>query len=185
MNENNAQNVSTGKPKAAGAVWTAPVGTTLPSDGVEPLEAAFTNMGYVSDEGVKNNTDISTQDINAWGGDVVLSTQTSYKETFALTFIETNVPVLKEYYGADNVIETATAIEVRHGAVDAPGHPWVIETVMQDGRVQRVVIPNGKLGERGEITYNDGDAIGYQMTINALPDASGCSAYTHFAKVAA
>jgi len=184
MADNNALNVSTGKPlKATGAVFSAPAGSTLPPDAVTPLDAAFKALGYVSTDGVKNNTAITTQDINAWGGDVVLSALTGYKETFAFGLIETSLGVLKEYYGEDNVSEASTHITVKHQATDESGHPWVIEIGLNGGRIKRIVIPNGKIGERGEISYTDGNAIVYNLTVNALPDSAGYSAYSYITKV--
>ena len=38
-------NVSVGKPKIAGAVYVAPLGTTLPTDAVTALATAFKGLG--------------------------------------------------------------------------------------------------------------------------------------------
>ena len=178
---NNAKNVSAGKPKVTGAVFVAPAGSAIPADAVAPLDTVYKCMGYVSEEGVKNNQDVTTKDTNAWGGDVVASTVTGYKETFEMTFIETNLIVLKEYYGENNVTETGNTIAIAHGPTDAQGHPWVIETVLNNGRIQRDVIPNGKIGARGEKVYADGNNIAYKMTINALPGSDGKTAHTYIA----
>ena len=49
-----ASNVTTGKPKIGGAVWSAPDGTTLPTSAAVELDKAFKSLGYCSDDGVKN-----------------------------------------------------------------------------------------------------------------------------------
>lgn len=44
----NTANVTTGKPKVAGAVYRAPSGTALPTDASTALAAAYLDMGYIS-----------------------------------------------------------------------------------------------------------------------------------------
>lgn len=63
---NNKDNVSTGKPKVGGAVFTAITGSTLPTDATTALDAAFKSLGYCSEDGVTNSSGISTENIKAW-----------------------------------------------------------------------------------------------------------------------
>ena len=51
----NSANVTAGKPKITGAVYRAPLGTTLPTDATTDLAEAFKNMGYGSEDGLVNN----------------------------------------------------------------------------------------------------------------------------------
>lgn len=48
-------NVTAAKPKIGGAVFRAPLGTTLPTDTSSALDAAFMCLGYVSEDGVTNS----------------------------------------------------------------------------------------------------------------------------------
>ena len=50
-----ASNVTVGKPKVGGAVFWAPLGSTLPTSASASLDAAFVDLGYVSEDGVVNN----------------------------------------------------------------------------------------------------------------------------------
>ena len=43
-----AKNVTAAKPKVGGAVWRAPLGTTLPTDAKTALDKAFKSLGYIS-----------------------------------------------------------------------------------------------------------------------------------------
>ena len=52
---NNKDNVSTGKPKVGGAVFTAATGSTLPTDATTALDEAFKSLGYCSEDGVTNS----------------------------------------------------------------------------------------------------------------------------------
>ena len=72
-NHNNKKNVSLGKPKKTGCLYYAPAGTALPTDATTALPAAYTCVGYLSEDGVTNATDTDTTDINEMGGIKVLS----------------------------------------------------------------------------------------------------------------
>lgn len=178
---NNANNVTTGKPKVGGAVRFAPLGTTLPTTVSEELDAAFVNLGYCSDDGLTNDNGPETDSVKAWGGDTVLTLQTDRPDTFGLTLIEaTNAEVLKRIYGEDNVtVANDGGITVQATADEMEAGSWVIDMIMKGNRAKRIVIPNGKITELGTISYTDSDAVGYEITITDVPDASGVYHYEY------
>ena len=94
-----AMKVTTGKPKKGGAIFRAPLGTTLPKTAKEDLDKAFMSLGYCSDSGVVNSNSPTNSSVKAWGGDIVLDTQTEKSDTFKFTLIEAlNENVLKQAY---------------------------------------------------------------------------------------
>lgn len=182
MGAPNSANVSVGKPQAAGGIWFGPLTATTPTDPFSEL-VGFTGGGYVSEDGLVNGIEADTENIVAWGGDTVLTVKTSHTETFQFTFIETTADVLKQIYGPENVIvnmETGV-LEVRHTAKDLPRVQYVFEILLTGNKVKRIVIPNGQVTEIGEISYVDGETIGYQPTLSAYPDESGVTAYEYIA----
>ena len=62
---NNANNVTVGKPAIDGAIYRAPLGTTVPTSIDADLDEAFASLGYVSEDGVTNNNSASSEDIRA------------------------------------------------------------------------------------------------------------------------
>ncbi|MBR3240237.1 MAG: phage tail protein [Oscillospiraceae bacterium] len=182
----NVANVSTGKPKVAGAVFRAPLGTTLPTDATTALEAAFKELGYVSEDGVTNNNTPDSDTIKAWGGNTVLVVQNEMSDKWTLTLIESlNPEVLKAVYGdarvtVDSQAGTITVQATADQRIDAA---YVIDMIMKGGAMKRVVIPNGSMSELGEIVYKDDEAVGYKLTLNALPDTAGVQHYEYIKTV--
>lgn len=179
-----SSNVSAGKPKVTGAIFIAPVGTTLPTDSTTALATAFVELGYASDAGVVNSESRETETIKAWGGDTVLKPFTGKEDTFQFTLIEAlNVNALKLVYGDSNVTGDLTnGISIKSAAEDLDYHSFVIEMVL-NGAIKRIVIPSAKVTEVGDITYADGEAIGYDTTLSAVPDAAGGTHYEYIKAV--
>lgn len=172
----NVDNVSTGKPKITGAVFRAPLGTTLPTDATSALGGAFVEMGYISDNGVTNSNSPSTTKIKAWGGQVVAIVTTEKPDTFKLTFLEAlNSNVLETVYGEDNVTVDAVngTIAVKANADALDDYVYVIDEVLKGGALKRIVIPAGELSALGDVVYKDDTAIGYEVTLDAMPNSSG------------
>lgn len=180
---NNANNVSVGKPKPGGSAFIAAAGTTPPTNAVSSLSEDFKGLGYISDDGVKNNGERSVNKIKAWGGDVVASVQTEKTDTFTVTFIESlNDNVMKMVYGKNNVSGSlAEGMTVLANSSELDEWVMVIDMVLAGGTVvKRLVIPKAKVDSVSEITYEDENVIGYQCEITALPDASGNTHYEYF-----
>lgn len=177
-----ANNVTAAKPKLGGAVYVAPTGTTLPTDATTALGSAFTSLGYISDSGLVNSTDINTETVTSWGGDEVLELFQGRTDSFNFTLIEAmDVNVLKLVYGASNVsgtLETGITINVKSD-IELPEQIMVVDMNLKGNAAKRIVVPCATVTNVGDITYSDSDAVGYDTTVKAAPDTYGNTHYEY------
>lgn len=169
-------NVTAAKPAKAGAIFRAPLNTTVPKSATEALNAAFVNLGYVSEDGVSNENSPSSDKVKAWGGDTVLNFFDEKPDTFKFKLIEAqNVGVLKTVYGDSHVTgnDISTGIQVDANSEEYEYFVWVIDMILKGNVAKRIVIYNASVTEVAEIKYKDNEAVGYEITISALPNASG------------
>lgn len=176
-------NVTAGKPKATGAVYVAPITATAPTNATSALTDDYKCLGFVSDDGVTNSGEMESENIKAWGGQNVLTTSSSTDDTFKFKLIEAlNKDVLKFIYGSSNVSGELT--EGNGIAVGVQGYSQedtivVIDMVMRNNAVRRVVIPSATISEVGEITYKDSEAVGYEVTLACAADTNGKTHYEY------
>lgn len=173
-------NVTASKPGVGGAISVAPTGTTLPTSSSATLDSSFVGLGYVSEDGVSVEITRDSEEIKAWGGDTVLTPQTGFAEKFKFKLIESlKDAVRKTAFGDSNVTGSlADGLTTKVNSSELAAKSWVIDTIM-NGAANRIVIPNGKVTEIGEIVYVDNEPVGYELTVTALPDSSGNCSYEY------
>lgn len=184
MAKNDSSLATVGKPVAAGAISSAPLKTALPTDAASALATGFVKLGYVSKDGLTNGMDTDVENIKAWGGDTILTVRTSRTETLKFTLVQAlDVDVLKEIYGQDNVTgDLTTGITVKHNGEELPRRSYVIDMLMTGNAIKRIVVPAGQVTEVGDVTYVDGEEVGYETTVTCYPDEQGNTVYEYIKK---
>ena len=71
---------------------------------------------------------------------------------------------------------------MKANSTDLDEYVWVFDMIMRGNVLKRVVIPLGKVFEVGTITYSDGDAVGYETTLQTAPDSQGNTHYEYIVK---
>lgn len=127
------------------------------------------SLGYISEDGVVFSTDTDTDDNSDWGGQVVDSSLSKYAESAQVTFLESREAVLKTVYGDSNVTTTGATTQIRHNADFTDPHVFVFDAVISSTKVKRSIIPLGRIFERGDVSENTSDLMGYTPTIKCMP----------------
>lgn len=149
----------------AASVFTAPLGTTLPTDAKTVLDAAFKDLGWVGEDGVTNGINRETTKHYAWGGSVVKTTQDRYTETVGFSLLESSIDVLKLVYGDSNVVDNGGVVSVKHTEAMLPRQVIVVD--FEDGpRFGRIVIPECQISEIGDLQYTHKGLLQYELMID-------------------
>lgn len=179
MAVNNAANVGAVKGQVGAYILSAVAGTTLPTDAGTPLSSVYGNLGYASEDGLKNEVEEDEEKKKDWNAQTIATIQSESNESFTFKLMETKEEVLKEVFGYANVTTTGGVLKVASNANERPARIFVFETELPNNRMQRIVVPNGKAKLESEIEYKGSDATGYELKVTCLPDASDNRAYRY------
>ena len=169
-----ATNVTAGKPRNSGAVFTAPTGSTLPTDAVTALAAAYQDLGYISEDGVSKNVSITTTPIKEWGGAIVLITQDEKTATFKFKMIEYLNPEVQKFVNGDENVtgNLTTGLSVSIDDAETPERVLVFWQKMRGGIPHRMVVPRCRITEMSEVNFKSNEAVGYDVTVTAIKDST-------------
>ncbi|MER8256733.1 hypothetical protein [Streptomyces albidoflavus] len=156
-----------------GAAYVAAPDSTLPTDATTPWDAAFTDIGWISDDGITESNSADATEIKGWqGGATVRKVISASEMSFSFTAIETSKTVLELYHKGSKVLTTDGKSVL---AVKAPGpdrRTFGFDVIDGDSHI-RIVVPDGEVSETGDITYKGDEAVAYELTITAYPGPDG------------
>jgi hypothetical protein len=162
----------------SGEVLVGEIGATAPT-GTASSTTGYTGLGYVSEDGVTETRERSSDNIKAWqNGDTVRTVVTDSNLTYSFTLLETNAATVELFYGT----EVTTAVSEGNFLVipSATGgrHAFILD-VIDGAELLRTYVPQGEVTEVGDVVYSNGEPIGYEVTVTAYPDPTlGASAKT-------
>ena len=162
-----------------GGIKVAPIGTVTPTDPASVLNAAFKELGYVTEDGLKLSHDASDDKIKVWGGVAIRTIRSDYSATITGTLVSTlDVDVLKNVFGDSLVTQKSGFIAIKHAADIAPEKVYIIETKdASNGGRKRYVIPKGQIAVSGDVNLSHKEITGFEITIEALADKDGVCYY--------
>jgi len=161
---NNAENVVVG---ITGSVYVGPTTATAPTSSTATL-TGFTDLGYVSADGVTFTTDKSTNQIRAWqNSDLVREVVTEGTVTYSFMLLETTQDAIEAYFGS-----TMTGGKVELNPINTGGRKSFVIDVIDGAKAIRHYVPSGEILSVEAQQIQNGEAVAYGMTITAYA-ASG------------
>ncbi len=179
-NTNNQANVSAGKGVKGGYIFSAPVGTALPTDIKSNLDPEFRCLGFISEDGYVEDIDEDSDDIVDMNGDVMDSTNGSRVESAQFTLAEIKADALKRQYGEKNVTDENGVICVKHNSDSHDTFSYVLELVLKNGRRWRKVVPAGKSSELDSLSIASSELCQRALTMKYLTDDAGNTCYDYY-----
>lgn len=155
-------------------VWVAPLGTTPPATIDAAPGTDFDLVGFLDgDAGVVKALDEDSDTLKAWGGVPIEDVSTFNGETFAFTAIEDNDVVWNLVYQGSDAPVTATGVTTRTAKVPVRGpQVFLIELRRSNGDKKRYLIPKGVARPTSDLTENETDLGGQEITVNVLANSS-------------
>lgn len=160
-----AENVMVG---ITGKVYSGPTSATAPLASDSAL-VGFTELGYVSADGIEFTWDKSTNQIRAWqNADLVREVVTEATVTYTFMLLETNQAVIETYFGTamvDGRIELNPA--------STGGRKSFVIDIVDGDKVVRHYIPSGEILTVEAQTFANGEPIMYGVTITGYATDMG------------
>lgn len=176
---NSTDNVSSTKGVQGGYIFSAPVGTALPTDYSSALDSEFKVLGFISEDGYTETLETDSEDIVDMNGDLMDSPTTSRVESGQVTLAEIKAETLRVQYGEDNVIDENGMITVLHNSNSDVTRSYVLELLLKNGRRWRKVIPMGQSSELDDLTIALSELCARALTIKYLTDEDGNTCYDY------
>lgn len=170
---NDTKNVSVGGGVMGGYFFSAPLGTPLPKTVWDPLDPAFVNEGFVSQDGIVKSNETDSEVIPDLNGTPIVSTRGAKNITLTLQFAELKDGSLKEMYGYKNVVDADGQIRVVENTTEQEHRVYVAHLLLRDGRRAYMIIPDGQCVLTGELTINSTTLFAAESTITVFGDTEG------------
>ena len=171
---NTAANVVVG---ISGSVYVGPTTSTAPTSASSAL-TGFTDLGYISSDGVTVTPSRNTAQIRAWqNADLVREVVTESDLSYKFMMLEMSAAVATQYFGA------APASNKVAWSPSATGGKQSFVIDMLDGsKIVRHYIPSGEIMKIEPLQAKNGEAISFGVTISAYV-TSGRAADVFFSSI--
>lgn len=157
----------------SGALWKAPLGTTLPTDSTTAWGAGFVNLGYEED-GFTLTQDYKTNEVTGWQSlEPLRLIATALTRKFAFGALQSNKDTVALAWGGAT-ITPATAGAYTMAIPDTQPLDFILGIDWNDGATsQRIILQHAALATLPTIKFTKADAVKYPLEVQALKPADG------------
>jgi hypothetical protein len=156
----NAENVVVG---ITGKVYVGATSTTAPTSSTSSLGVGFTELGYVSADGVTFSNERATAQVRAWqNADLVREIVTEGTTTYQFTLLETTQEVIETYFGG-----TLVGGKLELSPTSTGGRKSFVIDIVDGAKAIRHYIPLGEVLSIEAQQVVNGEAVTYGMTVTA------------------
>ncbi|MFJ2110625.1 phage tail protein [Streptomyces sp. NPDC087850] len=175
-----------------GRAYMGDVGSTFPLGPEIAWGPDFTDLGFVTPDGLEEALAEERTQLDAWGEDApVIDLAKKRTQTFKLVFRETTALLTSLYYQVSlaNMTSTAAAvgppakkqfISFGTGSTDDTVEIALGLDVVMGGKIHRIMIARAGVTEREAIKHSADDSSSYGLTFTALAAPGGGQAVQHF-----
>lgn len=176
----------------AGKAYMADVGATFPVGPEVAWGASFTDLGFITPDGLEEALEEERTQLDAWGEDApVVDLAKKRTQTFKLVFRETTAQLLSLYYQVSIANMTSTAAAVGPPATKqfvSFGSGSLADTVevalgldvIMSGKRHRIMIARCGVSDRESVKHSAEDSSNFGLTFTALAAPGGAQSVQHF-----
>jgi hypothetical protein len=152
-----------------GKIYFGPLGVVAPTDLVSAWDAAWIDVGLLSEDGVEMTYSTETSDIPVWQSlSPARKILTGVDLTLAFTGMEMKREVVTLYFPSSTITTPSAGVH----SLAIPASPEPDERALgfewEDGAIiNRLVVPRQEITERGSITVSRSGAASLNMTSSA------------------
>lgn len=145
-----------------GAVYIGELSATAPTSSTSAL-VGFTDLGYVSSDGITITPDKSSNAIRAWqNADLVREVVTESTLTYEFMLLETTQDTIEAFFGSPMVDGKVELLPSNTG-----GQKSFVVDIVDNQKVIRHYIPTGEVMKIGAQNVKNGEAVGFMLTVTA------------------
>jgi hypothetical protein len=139
-----------------------------PTTAESTLGTGWADLGYVSDQGVDETVNQTSNPLRAWQKNKKVRTLVEDGDVaYHFVLLQTSADTVAFYYGG--TVDDADGSIVVDPTVERPTFKFNLDVIDGDNRV-RAYAPNAQVTEVGQQVYRNGEPVGYEVTVTCTYD---------------